>query len=435
MDDTSPQKLVSLDDLVAEVQALHSRVSQLERELARVRIETTVPRGMGRDHVGDAAPVHVPLELAGARVLAGSTPDSPVRQVLTADEDTARQHLERLRASITRLREERARASAEFRLLTHPRAAEESPAEPEAAVLPAPLAVEAPGPAELAPPVPPPMPREAPDAARATSDVPAAAPPVATLHRPVPSGDAERGGPLDMSASFPTLAAARQALDGVLARDTTGARATPETPTDEAWRQVRTSVLDAESERSYLRRRRFTGVAAVLGWVVLIGAAALTINWLRHRADQAPAAAANEQAPSAESAPLTPTESPPMVVSAAPEAAPGGAAPAAAVAPPTAPAGPVGTTGNGAAAPRARVELHTTREVWMRTRVDERAFRERLVPANQVLEFNPARTFYVRAGDAGGLRVVIDGEDRGLIGDDGRVVARTFSIPPRPDPR
>jgi cytoskeletal protein RodZ len=241
-----------------------------------------------------------------------------------------------------------------------------------------------------------------------------------------------------VSASFPTLAAARQALDGVLAHDTIGARTTPEKPTDEAWRQVRASVLDAESERSSLRRRRFTGVVAILGWAVLIGAAALTINWLRHRADQAPAASANEPAPTAESAPLTPTESPPAVASVAPDAAPGAAAPAgpaAAGARPTASAAPVGTTGNGAAAPRARVEVHTTREVWMRTRVDERPFRERLVPANQVLEFNPARTFYVRAGDAGGLRVVIDGEDRGVIGGDGRVVARTFPIPPRPEPR
>jgi hypothetical protein len=56
------------------------------------------------------------------------------------------------------------------------------------------------------------------------------------------------------------------------------------------------------------------------------------------------------------------------------------------------------------------------------------------VPANEVLQFNPTRTLYVRAGDAGGLRVFIDGEDRGLLGSDGRVVTRNFPIPARTEP-
>jgi hypothetical protein len=466
MDDRSRQKLVSLDDLVAEVQALHSRVSQLERELARVRIETTVPRAGGREPVEGWATPHPAVSVLEA-ASTEATPDSPVRQVLTADDDTAARHLERLRASITRLREERARAAAEFRMLTRPRLEGEP-------TTPGPLPSEAPGAEEPAAPtlavveeftahrehrereVSPAAPVEpavlevAPvgaEVAAALVEQPAAArseasPTPGADARPVASAGADRAVPggVDISTSFPTLAAARQALDDYAARlpsstaaesarvrEGTDARAPVEEAPDDEWRRVRAAALDAELERNEIRRRRrLLRAVAMIGSVLLIGAAALALqHWLRSRGDEASVSAANRPVPAldvrADTASAPPEPAMPQAES---------------TSAPVAASSPVGTTGSetGVAAAPPRVELRTTREVWLRTSVDCQPFRERLVPANEVLQFNPTRTLYVRAGDAGGLRVFIDGEDRGLLGSDGRVVTRNFPIPARTEP-
>jgi hypothetical protein len=469
MDDSPRQKLLSLDDLVAEVQALHSRVSQLERELARVRIETTIPRASGREAVDAWPPLH---EARPAEAFQGqATPDSPVRQVLTADDDTAARHLERLRASITRLREERARAAAEFRMLTRPRGeGEPTPAEaaqeplpapePTAAVAPAPpLAFVAP--ATLTAAHEPPATESVEgagnrpnvgslDAAVAPVEVNPEPPEVAAALAVAPASPAPArdlgGHGVDVSTSFPTLAAARQALDEYAARlpngtpaDSPRARdaAPPEPPAEESpdaeWRRVRTVALDAELERNEVRRRRrLLRAVAMIGSVLLIGAAALALTqWLRNRGGEAPAATANAAPPS-------------LDARATPPAAPPEAVPQPAVTPPapvsTPSSGPVGTSGTGtgsdasAASVPARIELRTTREVWLRTSVDGRPFRERLVPGDVSLPFNPTSTFYVRAGDAGGVRVFVDGEDRGVLGPDGRVVTRNYPIAPRAEP-
>lgn len=461
MDDRSRQKLVSLDDLVAEVQALHSRVSQLERELARVRIETTIPRAGGREPVeGWAAPHPGVSVLEDASTEA--TPDSPVRQVLTADDDTAARHLERLRASITRLREERARAAAEFRMLTRPR--------PEGELAtPGPLPSEAPGAEERAAPalavveeftahrqhrereVSPAAPVEpalvGAEVAAALVKQPVAArsealPTPAADARPVASAGADHAVPggVDISTSFPTLAAARQALEDYAARlpgaaagesarvrEATDARAPIEEAPDDEWRRVRAAALDAELERNEIRRRRrLLRAVAMIGSVLLIGAAVLALqHWLRSRGDEASVSAANRPAPALDVR-ADPSSAPPE-----PAMPPAESTPA-----PAAVSSPVGTTGSetGVAAVPPRVELRTIREVWLRTSVDGQPFRERLVPGNEVLQYNPTSTLYIRAGDAGGLRVFIDGEDRGLLGSDGRVVTRTYPIPPRAEP-
>lgn len=467
MDDRSRQKLVSLDDLVAEVQALHSRVSQLERELARVRIETTIPRAGGREPVEAWALRH--HEPSAPDAGPEATPDSPVRQVLTADEDTAARHLERLRASITRLREERARAAAEFRMLTRPRPEGEPGAPVEAhaevsgitepttpaASIPQLATVEpivvvkghevASREPEASPERPEPVSAEPPAVtAEPTANRADTPPQPAAAARSAASAGADHAVPggVDLSTSFPTLAAARQALDDYAARlssvsvadstrgrgDVTEARASLEEPPDDDWRRVRAAALEAELERNESRRRRrLLRAVAMIGSVLLIGAAALALqHWLRSRGEEASVAAANRAAPSLDARHETP--------SVPPEPAPQPPAP---TSPATGPSSsPVGTSGSetNAAAPPPRIELRTTREVWMRTSVDGQPFRERLVPGNEVLQFNPAQTFYIRAGDAGGLRILIDGEDRGLLGADGRIVTRTYQIPARTEP-
>jgi len=49
----------------------------------------------------------------------------------------------------------------------------------------------------------------------------------------------------------------------------------------------------------------------------------------------------------------------------------------------------------------------------------------------RALTFNPAQVLVLRAGDAGGLRVVVDGEDRGVLGADGQVVNRRYELSPK----
>jgi hypothetical protein len=79
----------------------------------------------------------------------------------------------------------------------------------------------------------------------------------------------------------------------------------------------------------------------------------------------------------------------------------------------------------------SRIEIQTTREVWMRTAVVGEPPVERLVPAGRTLKFNPVQLLVLRAGDAGGVRVIVEGEDRGVLGADGRVVNRRYELSPK----
>jgi Domain of unknown function (DUF4115) len=86
--------------------------------------------------------------------------------------------------------------------------------------------------------------------------------------------------------------------------------------------------------------------------------------------------------------------------------------------PPAAPAAP----------PRAlNVELSTVRPVWTRVTVDERRVVERELPGGQRLAFGADRTITIRAGDAGAIRVVVDGKDIGVLGRDGHIASRSFA--------
>jgi hypothetical protein len=55
---------------------------------------------------------------------------------------------------------------------------------------------------------------------------------------------------------------------------------------------------------------------------------------------------------------------------------------------------------------------------------------ERQIPANERLHFSADQSVTVRAGDAGAVRLTVNGRDEGPVGGDGQVATRT--IPARP---
>ena len=83
------------------------------------------------------------------------------------------------------------------------------------------------------------------------------------------------------------------------------------------------------------------------------------------------------------------------------------------------------------AAPPPRAEIVTSRQVWIRVMVDGQKVLERELPPDTRIPLNPAAQFVVRAGDAGALRVMIDGKDQGPFGIDGRVATKLFAVPPK----
>jgi hypothetical protein len=79
--------------------------------------------------------------------------------------------------------------------------------------------------------------------------------------------------------------------------------------------------------------------------------------------------------------------------------------------------------------PGFRAELTTARPVWVRVVVDGERRIERELPAGQKIPLTAREMIAVRAGDAGAVRLSINGEDQGPVGQDGAVATRTFTKP------
>ena len=77
-----------------------------------------------------------------------------------------------------------------------------------------------------------------------------------------------------------------------------------------------------------------------------------------------------------------------------------------------------------------QAELRAIRRVWLRATADGARVVERELQADERVPLPGARTLVIRAGDAGAVRVAIDGRDRGPLGEDGVVLTRTFSATP-----
>lgn len=110
------------------------------------------------------------------------------------------------------------------------------------------------------------------------------------------------------------------------------------------------------------------------------------------------------------------TPPPSQAASTSPATAP--AAPAAAAPAPA----PVATSG-------FQVELTTTRRVWVRIIVDGQRAVERELPADERIPINPQELVVIRAGDAGAVRVLVNGRDSGPFGTDGFPATKSFKRP------
>jgi hypothetical protein len=154
-------------------------------------------------------------------------------------------------------------------------------------------------------------------------------------------------------------------------------------------------AIVSTAERPRIRRGMRGVVPLALGGAAILLLAAVLIT----RSRNTPAASPAAQAPAIVEAPV-----------AAPVAAP-------TVTPPPAPAPPA--------------EVRTVRTVWVRVMVDGTKEVERELEANAVVPLPAGRTYVIRAGDAGAVRFLLDGQDQGPLGRDGIVATRTFSAPVR----
>jgi uncharacterized protein DUF4115 len=77
-----------------------------------------------------------------------------------------------------------------------------------------------------------------------------------------------------------------------------------------------------------------------------------------------------------------------------------------------------------------RTEIIALRRVWVRVTVDGTREVERELDANERIPLRAGSTFVIRAGNAGAIRLTINGEDRGTLGPEGEVMTRTVKTPP-----
>lgn len=157
------------------------------------------------------------------------------------------------------------------------------------------------------------------------------------------------------------------------------------------------------------RRASSRSVAAwaVVGAVVVIGAAAIAVKpWASRTPESSEPASSASPSPAA-SAP-------------APEATPSPQA----TAPAPAPAASSGTHA-------IEAELIADRRVWVRVVADGEKLVERELPAGTRVPITADRAIVVRAGDAGAVRLRVNGADRGPLGRDAEVLTRTFTAAER----
>jgi len=111
-----------------------------------------------------------------------------------------------------------------------------------------------------------------------------------------------------------------------------------------------------------------------------------------------------------------------------------GAAATTASAPPTIAPDPAAAPASPPAAPAADAhalqgELKIQRRVWVRVLLDGQRAVERELAAGTRIPLQADRAIVIRAGDAGALRLTINGVDRGPLGKDAEIITRTFTAP------
>jgi RodZ C-terminal domain len=202
------------------------------------------------------------------------------------------------------------------------------------------------------------------------------------------------------AAVAPPATAAMPATPATVVTPVVGARgsASPAVDDTSPWGSSaeRESITQAPGA---LPRIRAAHVGVGLATIAVLAVAVLL--WRSSSGPVGPAAPTN---PSAASSSAAPAAQPPAEAAPAPK--------------PVAPPGP----------PRAlNIEFITTRPVWARITIDGRKAMEREFPADQRIPLGADRSILIRAGDAGAVRLVVDGKDLGLLGKDGQIFSRAFT--------
>jgi RodZ C-terminal domain len=293
------------------------------------------------------------------------------------NEEAALEELERLQAAIEQARRQRGQTVDEFdkfvRSFRNPPPAETVAAPPPVVRQTVALAPIVPAPAAPAPAVPAPV---------------VQSPPIveASPIAPRPSADTDESSMFDDRRSSTPESSLFDDRRSIFDEDDSPVATRP-------------SPLDIPSSASERPRGRRVGFATLLGGlaavaVVVIGGVML-VN--RGGGNAAPPAA-QSPAPTAQTPPAT-------------SAVPTRAAPAR-------PAVPVSGI---------QAEIVTLRPVWVRVLVDGEKTIERELRGNDRIPVHAQRVIFVRAGDAGALRIVVNGQDQGVLGRDGEVVTRNFT--------
>lgn len=473
--DSAPKPLRSLEDANAEIGLLHDRIAQLERDLASARGGGDVPPLPIADaptpHT--AAPVPTPeappsdatplldaqasqlatLEQFAQQIEAvrsfwketarGGTvtrlptggPRAPVDDVLGGSDEAANRKLDELRLAIHKLREERAQASAQLMQLARSGPEPigddglpiERPAPPPTGHVPdaaSPVIVEAAAssaddparapvvdsgtgpkqpPATAAPPalriVPPPGSRPEPVLEPDVDTTSVAALPAEPLPEPEPDFLAEADAAL--TSAEQVVEKARQVERESVADaegDDVATDATPE------------ASPSFDTEPSQRRGISVPVLAVVLAGVLAGGA------WWWSSTQRTPVAAPMP-GPTQPTAPAaTATPAPATAEPTTPEP----------VAPPPVDEPPPSTTPVPAGA--HRVQLTVLRDVWLDVIADGNRAQRGIFTAGETLDVDVRGSLQVRAGDAGAVRVTVDGEGRGTLGVDGAVTTRTYDL-------
>jgi hypothetical protein len=163
-------------------------------------------------------------------------------------------------------------------------------------------------------------------------------------------------------------------------------------------------ALEGEPPVVAVRWKRGFGVARLAAAVAVTGAV-LLVALLFFRGG--PSA---EPRPRAESVAQAPTAAPPAMSESASTAA------------------AEASVGLAAPVPRAALtaELIAVRPVWVRVIIDGRRTMQRQLAAGERVPLRADKVINLRAGDAGALRLVVDGVDQGVLGRDGAIATRAL---------
>jgi hypothetical protein len=390
-DHTRP--ITHLDEALEEIRRLRTELAGLQAKydaLERRAFGTLAP---GSPEAAAGPPSDAPSEVEDVAPGEGASADLLEPLDPSATPGDPLQRLERLRESITRAREQREQAVAEFHALVRP-------SRPDAGGLVALVPGDVPAVHEVAsgPAAEPPAEPFSPDHPAAAAAIQESA--AADHHTGVHTPSALR------SLLFGTTDEGRAADDGV---GQTDVEATP-----------------ADVGRSGFR----FGPVLVALLIPAVAFVLLGLWWRSAQEGPGRPPSTSPAAPASDHPPSTPTGPSPGQTSPSPadEAAP---APAPRVPVPVPEPGASASTSAPASAPqRLVIELTTTRPVWLRVVVDgDRRF-ERMIPPGERFMFEAAREVVVRAGDAGAVEVSVGGAPAAPLGGDGQVVSRTFTPGP-----